>query len=304
MSEIYRTPDERFVGLPGFDFAAQYVGGLAGYEGLRMHYLDEGSKDAEHVFLCLHGEPSWCYLYRNMIPVFTEFGGRAVAPDFFGFGRSDKPVAKETYTFDFHREAMRRFIEHLDLQRITLVCQDWGGLIGLTLPMEYPERFDRLIIMNTTFPTGRMGKKGNPGFQAWQDWVKSLDFMKVDELFGRTEPGLSAEERAAYAAPYPVPEAQGGVLTFPLIVPTTPEMDGAETGVRAVKWFAENWAPRPSFMGVGLNDPVFSFAAMQKIRSLIPGCPAPLGIEDAGHFVQDRGGERIARAALEHFASP
>ena len=139
MSEILRTTEERFVNLPGYGFSPSYAANMPGYEGLRLHYLDEGPRDAQQVFLCLHGQPTWAYLYRKMIPVFVQAGHRSVAPDFFGFGRSDKPVDESVYTFAFHHETLQRFIEHLDLRHITLVCQDWGGILGLTLPMDMPE---------------------------------------------------------------------------------------------------------------------------------------------------------------------
>ena len=151
--EALRTPDERFAMLPAFPYTPHYIDTLPGYESLRMAYVDEGSSEDE-VFLCLHGEPSWSYLYRKMIPVFVGAGHRAVAPDLYGFGRSDKPVDDDVYTFDFHRNSLIRFIEHLDLKNITLVCQDWGGILGLTLPMDMPGRFKRLLVMNTGMPVG------------------------------------------------------------------------------------------------------------------------------------------------------
>jgi haloalkane dehalogenase len=138
--EALRTPEGRFAILPGFPYAPNYIDDLPGYEGLRFAYIDEGPADAETVFLCLHGEPTWSYLYRKMLPVFTAAGHRVVAPDLFGFGRSDKPVSDEIYTFDFHRESLLRFVERLDLRGIALVCQNWGGLLGLTLPMDHPDR--------------------------------------------------------------------------------------------------------------------------------------------------------------------
>src|SRR5581483_11140566 len=166
--EALRTPDSRFANLPGFDYAPHYVDDLPGYEGLRMHYVDEGPRDAKHVFLCLHGNPSWSYLYRKMIPVFLGAGGRVVAPDFFGFGRSDKPARAPDYSFDFHRGALIALIRRLDLRNLTLVCQDWGGGIGLTLPLEFPDRFARLLVMNTMFATGE--KPMSAGFRAWRTW--------------------------------------------------------------------------------------------------------------------------------------
>ena len=143
MKKVLRTPDERFYDLPDFQFDPVYIDGLKGFEDLRMHYVDEGPKNSDNTFLCLHGEPTWGYLYRKMIPIFTAAGNRVVAPDFFGFGRSDKPVDDAVYTFDFHRNSLIAFIDHLDLNNITLVCQDWGGLLGLTLPISFPERFSQ-----------------------------------------------------------------------------------------------------------------------------------------------------------------
>ena len=151
---VLRTPDDRFAGLPGWVYAPRYVDDLHGYEGLRMHYVDEGPSDAQTTFVCLHGEPTWGYLYRKMIPVFLEAGHRVIAPDFFGFGRSDKPVDDATYTFAFHRDALKRFLERFDLSQACLVVQDWGGLLGLTMPMDYSERITRLLIMNTGLGTG------------------------------------------------------------------------------------------------------------------------------------------------------
>jgi len=146
--DILRTPEERFSVLPKFPYIPHYIDNLPGYENLRMAYIDEGPKDAETVFLCLHGEPTWSYLYRKMLPVFTQAGCRVIAPDLFGFGRSDKPVEDAVYTFDFHRNSIIRLIEHLDLNGVALVVQDWGGIIGLTLPMEMPDRINRLLVMN------------------------------------------------------------------------------------------------------------------------------------------------------------
>ena len=150
MPAILRTPDERFAGLPGFAFEPRYVDQLRGFDGLRMHYVDAGPANADTVFLCLHGQPTWAYLFRRMMPVFLRAGHRVVAPDLFGFGRSDKPVDEATYTFDFHRDSLHALIDALDLRNLCLVVQDWGGLLGLTLPMAMPERVTRLLIMNTT----------------------------------------------------------------------------------------------------------------------------------------------------------
>ena len=183
-----------------------------------MHYLDEAPAGAGsgRTVLCLHGQPTWCYLYRKMIPVFLAAGYRVVAPDFFGFGRSDKPVDDAVYTFSFHRGMLMRFIEALDLQRVTLVVQDWGGLLGLTLPMEYPDRIDRLIVMNTGLGVGR---SPGPGFDAWKAFVAAKPDFEIGALMQRSVTGLSAAEAAAYDAPFPDRRYRAGVRRFPALVP-------------------------------------------------------------------------------------
>ncbi len=163
--EALRTPDERFARIPDFDFPVRYADDLPGYEGLRAAWIDAGPTDADRTFLCLHGEPSWSYLYRRMIPVFLASGARVVAPDLFGFGRSDKPVNRDDYSFDFHRSHLLALVERLDLQNITLVVQDWGGLLGLTLPVDeaFRPRLSRLLIMNTALG---VGVDPGPGFES------------------------------------------------------------------------------------------------------------------------------------------
>ena len=155
MTDILKTPPERFANLPGFAWHGHSRDDLPGYSGLTMSYLDEGPTTAP-VFFCLHGQPTWSYLYRRMIPHFLATGSRVVAPDFFGFGRSDKPADDAIYTFDFHRNSLLALVRALDLKDVTLVVQDWGGLLGLTLPTAMPERFSRLIVMNTALPTGEV----------------------------------------------------------------------------------------------------------------------------------------------------
>jgi haloalkane dehalogenase/tRNA(adenine34) deaminase len=296
--EILRTPEERFNNLPGFAYAPRYVDRLSGYAGLRMHYVDEGPRDAAPVFLCLHGEPSWAYLYRKMIPVFTAAGGRVVAPDFFGFGRSDKPAEDAVYTFDFHRQSLIAFVEALDLRRITLVCQDWGGLLGLTLPMDMAERFERLIVMNTFLPTGE--EPLTPGFLAWRAWTNAHPDMEVGRLIQRGTPRLSDAEAAAYDAPFPDARFKAGVRRFPNLVPDRPDAPGAALSRRAREWWTNEWRGK-SFMAVGAADPVLGEPVMRRLREIIRGCPPPLVLKEAGHFVQEWGGE-IARAALAAFA--
>lgn len=297
MIEALRTPDERFEGLPGYSFAPHYRDDLPGYQGLRLHYLDEGRRDGP-TFLCLHGQPSWSYLYRKMLPVFAE-AGRVIAPDLFGFGRSDKPVDDAVYTFDFHRGALLALVEALDLQDVTLVVQDWGGLLGLTLPMEAPLRYKRLIIMNTGFASG--DKPLGAGFEAWKAFNRSQPDMDIQALMHRASPVLSDAEAAAYAAPFPDMRYKAGVRRFPELVPDRLDAPGAQTSRRARDWWSREWSGE-SFMAIGAADPVITPDAMHAIRAHIRNCPEPMIVPEAGHFVQEWG-EPIARAALARFGA-
>ena len=291
-----RTPDDRFAGLPGWPFTARYLDDLAGYEGLRMHYVDEGPHDAGATFLCLHGEPTWSYLYRKMIPVFAQAGYRAVAPDFFGFGRSDKPLDDAAYTFHFHRDALRDFMTRLDLDNICLVVQDWGGVLGLTLPMVEPQRITRLLVMNTGVATGR---SPGPGWDAWRAYAAAHPDLDVAALLKRATPTLGDAEAAAYAAPFPDVRYKAGVRSFPEIVPIRPDMPGADTGRAALRYLAETWAGA-TFMAIGPEDPVLGEPVMRALAARIRGCPEPMIVEGGGHFLQEWG-QPVARAALAHF---
>jgi haloalkane dehalogenase len=298
--EILRTPDDRFADLPGFAFAPRYCETLAGFPELRMHFVDEGPRDAAQVFLCLHGQPTWSYLYRHMIKVFVAAGHRAVAPDFFGFGRSDKPAGEAAYDFDFHRDSIMALIEQLDLRRITLVCQDWGGLIGLTIPMAMEPRFERLLVMNTAFATGDAPL--TEGFLAWRAWSNKNPDMAVGRLIRRSCPQLSEAEAAAYDAPFPDARFKAGVRRFPNMVPDRPDAPGTELSRRARAWWRDQWRGR-SFMAIGGADPVLGPPVMLALHQSISGCPPPLIVPEAGHFVQEWG-EAIAGAALQSFGDP
>lgn len=279
--EVLRTPDERFADLPGYPFRPHYLA----QDGLRMHYLDEGSPDAP-VALCLHGQPTWSYLYRKMLPAFVVAGMRVVAPDFFGFGRSDKPVDEATYTFDFHRNSIMALIDALDLQRITLVCQDWGGLIGLTIPMDMETRFERLLVMNTALSTGDTPL--TEGFKSWRAFSNSKPDMDIAGLMRRAVPGLAAAEAAAYAAPYPDMSYKAGVRRFPNLVPDSPDADGAALSRRARDFWSARWHGA-SFMAIGMTDPVLGPEVMRGLHTMIRDCPPPLELADAGHFTQEAG---------------
>lgn len=294
--EALRTADDRFSQIPGFSFAPHYVDRLAGYEGLRMHYVDQGPGQAG-VALCLHGQPTWSYLYRKMIPALTAAGYRVIAPDLFGFGRSDKPIDESTYTFAFHRSALQRLIEQLDLRRIMLVCQDWGGLLGLTLPMDMPERFNRLLVMNTGLGTGDhpLGE----GFLAWRAFNNRSPDMDIAGLMRRAVPGIPDAEAQAYAAPFPDQRYKAGVRRFPNLVPDHPEAEGADISRRAREWWKTQWNGE-SFMAIGMQDPVLGAPVMHALRRIIRGCPEPLQLDRAGHFVQEAGAIIVERA-LQHF---
>ncbi len=294
--EALRTPDDRFSQLPDFLFAPHYVDQLPGYTGLRMHYLDEGAGHGD-VALCLHGQPTWSYLYRKMIPALAAAGHRVIAPDLFGFGRSDKPVDDAVYTFSFHRTALQRLVEQLDLRRITLVCQDWGGLLGLTLPMDMPERFDRLLVMNTGLGTGDhpLGE----GFLAWRAFNNRSPDMDIAGLMKRSVPGIAEAEAQAYAAPFPDRRYKAGVRRFPNLVPDNPQAEGAEISRRAREFWKSQWTGR-SYMAIGMKDPVLGAPVMQALRRIIRGCPEPLQLDEAGHFVQEAGAIIVERA-LRYF---
>ncbi len=293
-----RTQDENFLNLPNFPFKPHYIDNLRGFENLRLHYLDEGNPNSQEQFLCLHGSPSWSFLYRRMIPVFLEAGCRVIAPDFFGFGRSDKPVNEELYTFNFHRNTLLAFIKRLDFHNITLVCQDWGGILGLTLPMEMPLRFSRLIVMNTMLATGDI--ELTQGFLDWRAWNNTHPDMDVGRLMGRSCPHLTAQELAAYNAPFPDINYKAGVRRFPNIVPDNPTMEGAKISQEAREFLSNKWEGEV-FMAIGMQDPVLGPDLMYPLSKIIRFCLKPLEVKEAGHFIQEWG-ENVAEEALKAFS--
>ena len=289
--QALRTPDSRFVGLPGFDHPPHY----SEYAGLRVHHLDTGPADATATVLCLHGNPSWSYLYRHMIPVFTQAGLRVVAPDLLGFGRSDKPVAEADHSFELHRNMLLDFVERLDLKNIMLVCQDWGGIFGLTLPMAMPERFTRLLAMNTGLGTGTVTE----GFRQWRSYSNSQADLPVGKLIARGKPDLSAAEVAAYDAPYPDRSHKAALRAFPNLVPDGDDAPGAALSREARDFWRDRWSGA-GFMAIGMQDPVLGEAPMRALQKNIRACPPPMEVAEGGHFVQEWGAP-IAAAALRHF---
>lgn len=295
--DIVRTPDDRFVKLPGYPFAPHYVE----VDGLRVHYVDEGRHDA-HPVLLLHGEPSWSYLYRKMIPILAAAGHRAVAPDLVGFGRSDKPVNRGDYTYQRHVDWMRGVVEHLDLRHITLVCQDWGGLIGLRLAAEHPERFARIVAANTFLPTGDMPP--GPAFLAWQKFSQETPEFPVGTIVrGGCVTNLAPEIIAAYDAPFPDDRYKAGARQFPLLVPTSPD-DPASAPNRKAWDVLSRWAP-PFLTAFSDMDPITGGADVLLQRA-IPGANGQphTTIRGAGHFLQEDKGEELARVVLDFIAAP
>lgn len=293
MKDLLRTPDEYFDGLPGFPYEPHYISDLPGYEGLRMHYVDEGSCDAETVFVCCHGQLTWSYLFRRMIPQLVQAGHRVLAPDLFGFGKSDKPADERVHTFDFHRGALKAFLETLDVRRATLVIHDFGGYLGLTLPMDMPERIVGLLVMNTFLGTGDtlLGE----GFREWRAWCNSRPDLKIHRLMTRACPHLSEDEAAAYDAPFPDARYKAALRRVPNIVPESVDASGAAISRDARDWLSRSWQGR-SLIAIGMRDPVVTPPKMRLLGSWIKGCTDFIEIPQAGHFVPEWG-EKVIEGA-------
>ena len=289
---ILRTPEERFVGLPGWPYAPHYTQ----HAGCRVARIDEGPRDAAVTALCLHGNPSWSYLYRHMIPVFTAAGLRVVAPDLIGFGRSDKPADESAHSFDFHRDMLLALVEGLNLRNVLLVVQDWGGLLGLTLPQAMPQRFTRLLVMNTGLGTGQVTE----GFRQWRSYSNSQSDLPVGKLIARGKRDMSAGEIAAYDAPFPDASYKAALRAFPKLVPDGDDAPGAAISRAARDFWRERWTG-DSFMAIGMQDPVLGEASMRALHQSIRNCPPALEVAEGGHFLQEWGAP-IARAALTQFA--
>jgi tRNA(adenine34) deaminase len=295
--DALRTPDACFRDLPDYPWSPRYVNDLPALGGLRMHYLDEGPRDAPLTWLCLHGNPAWSYLYRRMIPVFLQDGGRVVAPDLVGFGKSDKPKRETAHDFEWHRQVLLELVERLDLRDVVLVVQDWGGLLGLTLPMAAPQRYHGLLVMNTTLATG--DAPPSPGFVAWREMCAKNPGFDVARLFARGNPHLRADECAAYAAPFPDSGHRAALRAFPPMVPDAPEAAGAAISRQARAYLSQHWSGR-TMMAVGAQDPVLGPPVMDALRRQIRGCPEPMVLPQAGHFVPEHG-EPVAREAVGYF---
>ena len=295
--DALRTPEASFANLPDYPWPPNYLSDLPALAGLRMHYLDLGPADAHTTYLCLHGNPAWSYLYRKMIPVFTGAGHRVIAPDLIGFGKSDKPKKDSFHTFDFHRQVLLELVERLDLRNVVLVVQDWGGILGLTLPMDAPQRYRGLLVMNTTLATGDLPLSN--GFLAWREWCAKSPEFDVGRLFARGNPQMSASEWQAYNAPFPDRGHRAALRAFPPMVPEFADSPGAAVSRRAAEFWTSQWTGQ-SLMAIGQQDPVLGEPVMRALQAQIRGCAEVMLLPEAGHFVQEHG-ERIAERAVEFF---
>ena len=296
-----RTPDAHFEGLKDYDFAPNYLE-IDDTDGgrLRLHFVDEGPKEAAPV-LCLHGEPSWSYLYRHMIPVFTGAGHRVVAPDLIGFGRSDKPTERGDYTYQRHVDWMSDALRQIDLREITLVCQDWGGLIGLRLLADMPERFARVVVANTALPTGDqpMGE----AFAKWRTYSQEVpDFDAGRIVYGGTVSKLSDAEVSAYNAPFPDDRYKAGARQFPMLVPTEPDNPASDANRAA--WKVLRGLDLPVLTAFGADDMVM--AGVDKVfQKMMPGAAGQdhVTLPDAGHFLQEDVGPELAALTNQFIAA-
>ncbi len=294
--KILRTPDERFLNLPGYAFEAHY----ADVSDMRMHYLDEGPVDADPVLL-LHGEPSWSYLYRTMIPSIVKGGLRAIAPDLIGFGKSDKPAAQKDYSYEKHVAWMKKFIEKVHLRNITLVCQDWGSLIGLRLAAENQDRFDRIVLANGGLPTG--DGKIPTVFRIWRAFARFSPWFPIGRIvqFG-TVSELSPEIVAAYDAPFPDSTYKAGTRAFPRLVPTTPDDPAAPANREAWEIF-RNWR-KPFLTAFSNRDPITRGLDKAFVERVPGASDQPhTTIRNAGHFLQEDKGPELASVVIDFVKS-
>lgn len=286
--EILRTPDSSFENLPGYSFKPNYVQ----VQNLRMHYVDEGPNNAAETVLLLHGEPSWSYLYRKMIPPLAAAGYRTIAPDLIGFGKSDKPSDRAFYSYQTHMDWLKEFVENLGLKNITLFCQDWGGLLGLRLAAEHPERFSRIVAANTFLPTGDIPPKED--FLKWRHFSQNVKRLAIGSIVKNgCVSELSKEIVAAYDSPFPDETYKAGARQFPSLVPIAPDDPASEPNRKAWEIF-KTWK-KPFLTAFSDKDPITKGGDIF-MRRLIPGAKGQkhVTIADGGHFLQEDKGEELA----------
>jgi haloalkane dehalogenase len=286
--EAFRTPDDRFDGLPGFDFDPRY----RDVDGLRLAYLDEGEG---HPVVFFHGEPTWSYLWRKVIPPVRDAGHRCIAPDYAGFGRSDKPTDIGWYSYDRHVELMAELLEELDVRNATAVVHDWGGPIGLRLAVEHPDRLTRIVILDTGLSTGEQ-----PMTDAWhrfRDFVERTEDLPVSMLVkGAVARGMADEVSNAYDAPFPTPESKAGARAFPLMLPISPDMPGAAAGKRTLEALRSD--ERPKLVLWADSDFILPLEVGERFAAAV-NAPAPSKVENASHFLQEDAGEEIGTAIAD-----
>ena len=293
--EFINTPEDRFVNLEGYPFSPNYI--TLG-SGMRIHYLDEGPKDASDILLLMHGEPSWSYLYRTMIPPLVSAGYRCIAPDLIGFGKSSKPLRQEDYTYALHVEWMQSFMDQLEISSFTLFCQDWGGLIGLRLVSNDPERFNRIVVSNTMLPTG--DHTPPEAFIKWQKFSQRVEEFPVEFVMqGATTTELTPSVLAGYRAPFPDETYTAGAKIFPTLVPTTPDDPESQNNRDAWQNVFSNWQ-KPLLTLFGDSDPVTK-GGDRVFQKLVPGSKEQdhTTIEGGGHFIQEDRGPELAKHIIQ-----
>ncbi len=295
--DALRTPEARFADLPHYPWPPHYLSDLPALHGLRMHYLDEGPPDAPLTYLCLHGNPTWSYVYRKMIPVFLGSGARVVAPDLIGFGKSDKPKKESAHRFLWHRQVLLELLEQLDLRNVVLVVQGGGGVLGLTLPMAAPHRYTGLLVMNTSLATGDAPLPS--GFVAWRAMCTQKPDYDIARLLARGNPQMTRAEYGAYMAPFPDRGHRSATRVFDTLVPDGLDSDGAAESRQARHFWQNAWHGK-TLMAIGIQDPVIGYPDMATLQNTIRDCPPPLCMDSAGHFVQEDG-EAVAKAAVHVF---
>ncbi len=288
--DVFRTPEQRFENLPGWDFEPHYTE----VDGLRLHYVDEGTNGDGSPVVCFHGEPTWAYLYRKMIPPLLAGGHRVVCPDLAGFGRSDKPTDRAWYSVEGHLALVSKLLAELDLSNATLVVHDWGGAIGLRWAVENADRVGALVILNTGLFAGRVSK----AFLAWRDFAEKNPDLPVGMMIqGGSKTELPDQVVAAYDAPFPTPESKAGVAEFPLLVPLS-EDDPVASRSREIAEALSEWQ-KPALVAFSDGDPITPHPkAGEVFTKLIPTAGEQITIEGAAHFLQEDRGEEIAEEVL------
>lgn len=295
--DAVRTPDGAFEGLSDYPWSPHYQSDLPTLDGFRMHYLDEGPNDAKLTYLCLHGNPAWSYCFRKMIPTFLNAGFRVVVPDLIGFGKSDKPKKESIHSLSFHRQILLELVERLDLQRMVLVVEGWGGILGLTLPTSMPERFLGVFVMNTALGTAKAPL--SPGLVSWREMCADNPGYDIARLFAHGNPNLNVAECAAYAAPFPDAGHRAATRAFPAMMPEDIESDGAAISREAQMFWRTCWHGQ-TMVAIGLHDLIVDVPALQHLSDLISGCSGPIRIAECSHITSEHG-EPFARAALGFF---